>query len=99
MELVLGIDIGTTSVKVALVDKATKNVVRTKSRETHANTHSDLDSIGNEQDPTKILTALQICVSGLPKDELLKVSLFTYLQNVYTAKRILIKSFVITGYC
>ncbi len=69
----LGIDLGTTTVKVALLDTATKEVIRTKSRETQASVYSDIGSSGSEQDPDRILTALQFCVSGLPKDELLRV--------------------------
>ena len=70
---ILGIDLGTTTVKVALLNDKTGDVVRMKSRETQAGMHSDLSSVGNEQDPQKILTALQFCVSGLPKEELVRV--------------------------
>ena len=69
----LGVDLGTTTVKVALVDIRTKNVVQTKSRETHATLMSELGTSGNEQDAGKILTALQFCLSGLPKDALTRV--------------------------
>ena len=71
--LAMGVDIGTTSVKVALLDTKTKQIKKTASRETHASIHSDLGTLGNEQEPHKILTALQHCVSGLPKDLLLQV--------------------------
>ena len=70
---VLGIDLGTTTVKVALLDAVTKAVVRVASRETAASIHSDLGSVGNEQDPQRILTALQFCLSGLPKEDLVRV--------------------------
>ncbi|XP_074641143.1 sedoheptulokinase-like [Tubulanus polymorphus] len=70
---VLGLDLGTTSVKAALVDSVSKKTVHTLSRDTKAAIHSDLGSLGNEQDPGKIVTALQFCVSGLPKDKLLRV--------------------------
>ena len=70
---VLGVDLGTTTVKVALLDDKTKAVVRVKSRETAASVHSDLGSIGNEQDPNRILTALQFCLSGLAKEDLVRV--------------------------
>lgn len=69
----LGIDLGTTNVKVAVLDLTTKNVIRSKSRETQAFIHSDLGSLGNEQDPQRIMTALQFCVSGLPKEDLVRV--------------------------
>lgn len=72
-KFILGIDLGTTSVKVALIDSATKTVSKTKSRETHAYIHDDVQTCKNEQDPDKILHALQFCVSGLAKEELRKV--------------------------
>ena len=70
---ILGIDLGTTSVKVALIDAKTKSVFKTKCRETRASVVSDLGSVGNEQDASKIVTALQFCLSGLPKESLMKV--------------------------
>lgn len=70
VEYILGIDLGTTSVKVALINKQNKTIVKTKSRETHGYIHGDVNSQRNEQDPDKILTALQFCLSGLPKDDL-----------------------------
>ena len=70
---VLGIDLGTTSVKVALVNASTKEIIATKSRETNASTHCD-EANGNEQDADKILTALQFCVSGLSKESLTRVT-------------------------
>ena len=38
----LGIDIGTTTVKVALLDTLTTKVLQTKCRETHAHVNSNL---------------------------------------------------------
>lgn len=72
-EYVLGIDLGTTTVKVALLERCQRGILKTLSRETKACVHSDVGSLGNEQDPQKILTALQFCVSGLPKEDLLRV--------------------------
>ena len=72
-EFILGIDLGTTTVKVALVDARTKQTVRSKSRETKADIHSDQGCLGNEQDAARIVTALQFCLSGLPKENLLRV--------------------------
>ena len=43
-------------------------------RETHASAHSELGPLGNEQDAQKILTAVQFCVSGLPKEDLVNVT-------------------------
>ena len=72
-EYVLGIDLGTTTVKVALMERVNRTITKTLSRETKAQIHSDVGSLGNEQDPQKILTALQFCVSALPKEDLLRV--------------------------
>ncbi len=72
-DYVLGVDLGTTTVKVALLDRHSYEIIKTLSRETKANIHSDLGSLGNEQDPQRILTALQFCVSGLPKEDLIAV--------------------------
>ena len=72
-EYILGIDIGTTTVKVALLNQATREVVQTLSHETHGSVHSDLGSSGNEQDPQRILGALQTAVSGLAKEKLVRV--------------------------
>ncbi|XP_002735979.1 sedoheptulokinase-like [Saccoglossus kowalevskii] len=71
---ILGIDLGTTSVKAALIDRDTKEVVSSVSRETCAGVCSDLGILGNEQDPSKIIRACSMCVSGLPKHSLIKVS-------------------------
>lgn len=74
LDFVLGIDLGTTTVKVALVDSKDNTVVQTLSRETKATVPNDLGPLGDEQDPERVLTALQFCVSGLPKEKLLRVS-------------------------
>lgn len=70
---VLGMDIGTTTVKVAVVDAENRRLVQSLSRETKAFSPSDLGHLGNEQDPHKICTALQFCVSRLPKECLQRV--------------------------
>lgn len=70
----LGIDLGTTSVKAAIVSHHDMTVKATRCRDTHAQTASHIGSLGNEQEVDKILTALQFCLSGLPKELLLKVS-------------------------
>ncbi|XP_077996297.1 sedoheptulokinase-like [Glandiceps talaboti] len=70
---ILGIDLGTTSVKAAIVDHDTKEVVCSASRETGAGVSSELAQ-ANEQDASKIIRACSMCVSGLPKHNLVKVS-------------------------
>ncbi|KAG8185001.1 hypothetical protein JTE90_017027 [Oedothorax gibbosus] len=72
--LVLGIDIGTTTVKACLVAADTKKVVESASRETKASTSSDQGPLGSEQDVHKICTALQFCVSRMPKEQLVRVT-------------------------
>jgi sedoheptulokinase len=71
--LILGIDIGTTSVKVCLVDPNSKHVISKQTKDTQANVPSDLGSEGNKQDVPKIISALNSCVSRLPKDQLKQV--------------------------
>lgn len=71
--LILGIDIGTTSLKVCLVDPLSKQVISKQAKDTQANVPSDLGSEGNKQDVPKIISALNSCVSRLPKDQLKQV--------------------------
>ncbi|CAH1802058.1 unnamed protein product [Owenia fusiformis] len=73
--LVLGIDIGTTSIKVALVDTSGNQVIAEATRNTEANiqTSQDREYLANEQDVQKIIISLQICLSALPKHDLLDV--------------------------
>lgn len=73
--LVLGIDIGTTTVKVCLVPAGGgRTVLQSASRETKASMVSDLGPLGSEQDVHKVCTALQFCLSRLPKEMLVRVS-------------------------
>lgn len=75
-KLVLGIDLGTTSVKVIILSTETKQIVAKQSKEPQANVPSDLGIEGNKQDVPKILSAVHNCVSRLPKDLLRQVFLF-----------------------
>lgn len=72
--LVLGIDIGTTSVKVCIVNTATNEVVAKHSKDTQSNVPSDQGTDGNKQDVPKIISALNTCVAKLSKDLLRQVS-------------------------
>ncbi|XP_049858512.1 sedoheptulokinase-like [Schistocerca gregaria] len=69
-KLVLGIDIGTTSIKVCIVDAATKQTLSKQAKDTQANVPSDQGSEGNKQNVPKIISALNFCISRLPKDQL-----------------------------
>jgi sedoheptulokinase len=72
-QLVLGIDVGTTSVKVVIVQKQTQAILANQSKDTQANVPSDLGIEGNKQDVPKILSAIHNCLSRLPKDLLRQV--------------------------
>lgn len=67
-QLVLGMDIGTTSVKVCLYDTNSGELIAKQNKDTAANIPSDLGSEGNKQDVPKIISAIHGCVSRLPKD-------------------------------
>ena len=82
--LVLGIDIGTTSVKVVIVCKETQQILANQSKDTQANVPSALGVEGNKQDVPKILSALHNCVSRLPKDLLRQVIIrYFFYPNKY----------------
>lgn len=72
-ELVLGIDLGTTTVKACLVTGAREPLV-SLARQTQATQPSDVGSSGSEQAAHKICTAVQFCVSQLPKEQLARVT-------------------------
>ncbi|XP_064460232.1 sedoheptulokinase-like [Ornithodoros turicata] len=71
---VLGIDIGTTNVKACLVPEGGNAASATQSRETQATLASELGPLGSEQDAHKICTAVQFCLSRLPKEHLVHVT-------------------------
>ncbi|CAG4960082.1 unnamed protein product [Parnassius apollo] len=73
-QYILGMDIGTTSVKVCVYDPQTKEIVAKQSKETAANIPSDQGIEGNKQDVPKILSAVHYCVSRLPRDVLRHVT-------------------------
>ncbi|XP_063221563.1 sedoheptulokinase-like isoform X2 [Bacillus rossius redtenbacheri] len=73
-DLVLGVDIGTTSVKVCLVDSVSRQVTHKQAKDTQANVPSDQGSEGNKQDVPKIVSALNSCISRCPKDQLKRVA-------------------------
>ncbi|KAJ8947007.1 hypothetical protein NQ318_019088 [Aromia moschata] len=70
----LGIDIGTTSVKVCIVSTKTSEVIAQHVKDTQSNIPSDTGPGGNKQDVPKIISALNLCVSKLPKQHLQYVS-------------------------
>ncbi|XP_063536912.1 sedoheptulokinase-like [Cydia strobilella] len=69
-EYILGMDIGTTSVKVCVYDPDTKEIIAKQNKDTAANIPSDQGIEGNKQDVPKIVSDVHYCVSRLPKDVL-----------------------------
>ncbi|KAK5645342.1 hypothetical protein RI129_006642 [Pyrocoelia pectoralis] len=72
--LVLGIDLGTTSVKVCVVNVGTEEVIAKQSKDTQSNIPSDQGTGGSKQDVPKIIYALNTCIAKLPKDLLRKIA-------------------------
>ncbi|CAL8110072.1 unnamed protein product [Orchesella dallaii] len=70
---ILGIDIGTTSVKVCLVDTATRSIAAIQSKDTQANVPSECGTEGNKQDVPKICSTVHSVVTRLPRELLKRV--------------------------
>ncbi|KAI9564353.1 hypothetical protein GHT06_008091 [Daphnia sinensis] len=64
---VLGLDLGTTSVKVCVVDIQSRKVVAKQSKDTQAGE-------GAEQDVSKIISAVHNCIGRIPRDLLKNVT-------------------------
>lgn len=72
--LILGIDLGTTSVKVVVLNCTTNEIIAKHSKDTQSNVPSDQGTDGNKQDVPKIISALNTCIAKLHKDSLRQVS-------------------------
>ncbi|KAM9320336.1 sedoheptulokinase [Gastrophryne carolinensis] len=72
--LVLGIDVGTSSVKAALLEAATGRVLHTHSTATRAELESECGAQMKEQDVGLIIRALNDCLTALPGEELQRVT-------------------------
>ncbi|XP_056314190.1 sedoheptulokinase [Danio aesculapii] len=70
---VLGMDLGTTSVKVVLLEAQSKTVTESRSFTTNADISRSTHTHAKEQDPALIIAALDQCMDALPKDKLKKV--------------------------
>ena len=70
---ILGIDIGTTSIKASLLSHNTREVIESVRRETNANI-SDKNTSFEEQDVTKILSVLQHALGQLSPQLLARVN-------------------------
>ena len=69
----LGIDLGTTSVKVCIVDNESRDVLQSISEPTNAGVASDCP-LGDEQDVDRIIKCLECCMNELDPAHLGKVS-------------------------
>lgn len=69
----LGIDIGTTSVKTCIINTKDHTVEAQHGKDTQSNIPSDTGPGGNKQDVSTIISAVNMCVSKLPKQLLQKV--------------------------
>jgi len=70
---VLGIDVGTTSVKVCLLNTLTREVIVKHIKDTLSTLPSDEGVEGDKQDVTKIYSALHSCISRISKEHLRRV--------------------------
>jgi len=70
---IMGIDVGTTSVKVCLINSSTRDVSLKNIKDTMAGIPSELGASGDKQDVSKIYSALHSCISKIPKDQLRRV--------------------------
>lgn len=74
-KLILGIDIGTSSIKISIIDGKTLELVDSKSISPNAKVKSN-NPRGDEQNVLKIFKALQKCISLFPENLLKQVCLF-----------------------
>ncbi|GCB77961.1 hypothetical protein scyTo_0019344, partial [Scyliorhinus torazame] len=72
-QYVLGLDLGTSSVKVVLLDTESRAVVDSQIQETKAEVSCMEGDKRQEQDVAQILSALHQCVAALPRERLCKV--------------------------
>ncbi|XP_078404367.1 sedoheptulokinase isoform X1 [Cetorhinus maximus] len=72
-QYVLGLDLGTSSVKAVLVETESRAVADSQIQETKAEVSSMEGDKGREQDVARILSALHRCVAALPRECLRKV--------------------------
>ncbi|KAM4545464.1 sedoheptulokinase [Odontesthes bonariensis] len=71
---ILGLDVGTTSVKAILLAADSRTVAASHALPTAADTSDDKEIKAKEQDPGRIIDALNRCVGQLPRDKLQHVS-------------------------
>jgi len=67
-DVVVGIDLGTTTVKVVAVRACDETVIGSWSRETKAAVMSDAGPLASQQDVRKIVSAVDACMCEIPPD-------------------------------
>ncbi|XP_071382050.1 sedoheptulokinase [Centroberyx affinis] len=73
-EYVLGVDLGTTSVKVVLVELSSKTVAASYALPTASDILDNSGLKAKEQDTGRIINTLNQCIASLPRDKLNNVS-------------------------
>ncbi|XP_066552500.1 sedoheptulokinase isoform X2 [Amia ocellicauda] len=72
-QYVLGMDLGTTSIKVVLLETHSRTVMDSCTLPTQAHIPSDIGMHAKEQDAGRIVDTLNECIAALPRDRLQKV--------------------------
>jgi len=67
-DISLGIDLGTTTVKIVAMRSSDETVIDSWSCETKASVLSDAGPLASEQDVTKIMSAVDNCMGKIPPD-------------------------------
>ncbi|KAJ8412409.1 hypothetical protein AAFF_G00127450 [Aldrovandia affinis] len=70
---VLGMDLGTTSIKVVLLETQSKRITDSYTMPTKADSSNTVKH-ANEQDPERIIDTLNQCIAALPRDKLQNVT-------------------------
>ncbi|XP_061104763.1 sedoheptulokinase isoform X1 [Conger conger] len=70
---VLGMDFGTTSIKVVLIDTQSKEITDSYTLPTKADSSNTVEH-AKEQDPERIIDTLNQCIAALPRDKLQNVT-------------------------
>uniref|UniRef100_A0A4W4HMF1 Sedoheptulokinase n=2 Tax=Electrophorus electricus TaxID=8005 RepID=A0A4W4HMF1_ELEEL len=69
-KFVLGLDLGTTSIKVVLLDSQSRTVVNSSSFPTNSEINNEKYEHAREQDPARIIGAVDQCMDVLPTEKL-----------------------------
>ena len=70
----LGIDLGTTTVKIVAMRSSDESVIGSWSCETKASVLSDAEPLASEQDVSKIMSAIDNCVAEIPPNLAARIS-------------------------